>query len=69
MPSTVIRLIAYDTAQSELSVTFVPTGKTYAFSGVPEDVYRDFLAAFSKGQFFNANIRDRYPHREIKRRA
>jgi hypothetical protein len=28
-------------------------------------VYEDFLAARSKGEFFNACIRDRFEHREI----
>jgi hypothetical protein len=69
MPSTAIRFISYDAAQRELFVTFVPTGKTYSYADVPEAVYRDFLAAPSRGQFFNTNIRDRYPYREIKRRA
>lgn len=69
MPSTAIRFISYDATQRELFVTFVPTGKTYSYAGVPEEVYRDFLAAPSRGQFFNASIRDRYTYREIKRRA
>jgi hypothetical protein len=69
MPSTAIRFISYDAQQRELFVTFVPTGKTYSYSDVPEEIYREFLAAGSRGQFFNFNIRDRYPYREIKRRA
>jgi hypothetical protein len=30
-------------------------------------VYRDFLAAESKGEFFNEEIRDAYPYAERKR--
>ncbi len=69
MPSSVIRAIAYDESRNELAVTFVPSGKTYVYSLVPPHVHRAFAAAFSKGRYFNLNIRDRYPCRELKRSA
>jgi hypothetical protein len=64
MPSSAIRLISHDEASERLTVTFV-TGRTYVYESVPEKVYRDFLAAESKGRFFNDTIRDRFTFREI----
>jgi KTSC domain len=59
MPSTVIRSIRYDLAQRELSVTF-QSGKQYRYDAIPPELYDAFKRAFSKGEFFNAHIRDRY---------
>ncbi|NOJ46167.1 KTSC domain-containing protein [Bradyrhizobium archetypum] len=64
MPSTVIRNYRYDAARRALQVTFV-TGRRYVYEGVPPDVFEAFRAAFAKGSFFNREIRDRYPYREI----
>lgn len=68
MPSTAIRFIAYDEGTSRLSVIFV-TGRRYVYENVPETVYQSFINAPSRGQFFNAEIRDRYPYHEVKRSA
>ena len=65
MPSTVIREFAYDPASARLTVTFV-TGRRYIYEGVPEAVAAAFRAAFSKGRFFNARIRDRYRCRPLE---
>lgn len=45
-----------------LVVTFT-TGKTYRYFGVPPEVHRAFLAAASKGTFFNEEIRGPYRYR------
>jgi KTSC domain len=66
MPSTAIRYFRYDSAERELQVTFV-TGRRYIYEDVPPDVSDAFRAAFSKGTFFNREIRDRYACREITR--
>lgn len=42
-----------------LSIWFTGSGR-YDYPGVPEDVYLAFLAAPSKGQFYNDHIKDRY---------
>ena len=42
-----------------LEVEFV-TGSVYRYRNVEEDVYERFLAAPSKGTFFNEHIRDAY---------
>ena len=66
--STAIRFISYDPESERLSVTFV-TGRRYIYENVPEKVYDAFLNAPSRGQFFNFEIRDRFPYREVKRSA
>jgi len=66
MPSTVIRYFHYERAKRELDVTFV-TGRRYIYEAVPPEVFDAFKAAFSKGTFFNREIRDCYAFREITR--
>jgi hypothetical protein len=60
MPSTAVRDIAYDEETGTLEVTFVPTGRRYAYRKVPVEVFDAFRHAFSKGTFFNRHIRDGY---------
>ena len=64
MPSTAIRNFAYDPPSATLTVTFV-TGRRYAYAEVPPQVAAAFGSAFSKGQFFNEAIRDRYAFRRL----
>jgi hypothetical protein len=64
MPSSVIRERFYDAGTARLTITFV-TGRVYMYEDMPPDVAAEFDAAKSKGQFFNAHIRDRYRCREI----
>ncbi|HVY19126.1 MAG TPA: KTSC domain-containing protein [Bauldia sp.] len=65
MPSTVISDWSYDEPRNELTVAFV-TGKVYVYSLVPASVAAAMRAAFSKGVYFNENIRDRYSYRQIR---
>jgi hypothetical protein len=64
--SAVLRIWS-EANDATLFVTFVG-GKTYAYEGVPVPLCRAFLAAESRGRFFNAHIRDRYPYRLVKSR-
>ncbi|MEH2476007.1 hypothetical protein V1281_002820 [Nitrobacteraceae bacterium AZCC 2161] len=64
MPSTAIRLLAYDADAGELRVTFV-SGRRYVYAQVPPEVYSAFIHAPSRGAFFNHEIRDRYAFREV----
>jgi len=59
MPSSVIRSFRYDRARCELLVTF-QSGKRYRYEQVPVELYESMKNAFSKGEFFNAHIRDRF---------
>ncbi|RYE81804.1 MAG: KTSC domain-containing protein [Hyphomicrobiales bacterium] len=65
MPSAAVRDIEYDPESETLWVTFVPTGKRYAYRLVPLAVYDEFIRAFSKGTYFNRFIRDRYGYSEV----
>lgn len=65
MPSTVIRRFAWRAAEHALDVEFV-TGRVYRYAGVPEEVALAMRAAFSKGSFFNRQIRDRYPCKRLR---
>ena len=65
--SSAILRIWYEPNDELLFVTLV-AGKTYAYEDVPGQLCRSFLAAESRGRFFNAHIRDRYPYRLVKSR-
>ena len=67
MPSTVIRRFDYRPDARELVVEFV-TGRIYVYAGVPEAEVEAMRTAFSKGRYFNANIRDRYRYRQVELR-
>ena len=41
------------------------SGGVYAYAGVSESVYRQLLAAPSKGKFFHAYIKGVYPYQRI----
>ena len=64
MPSTAIRSHSYDPQTRALTITFV-TGRRYVYDGVPQEVADGFKAAFSRGTFFNREIRDHYGYREV----
>lgn len=63
MPSTVIRHFSYDPEARQLDVLFT-TGRRYLYHDVPQGAADAFRAAFSKGRYFNANIRDAYDYTE-----
>lgn len=64
MPSSVIRRFEYDPRAAALDVEFV-SGRRYRYAGVPDKVAGAFREAFSKGRYFNARIRDRFPCKEL----
>lgn len=59
MPSSVIRRFDYDAARRRLDIIF-QTGRRYAYWDVPPETVEAFRAAFSRGEFFNREIRDRF---------
>ena len=59
MPSSVIRFFRYDAARRELLVIF-QSGRRYRYQRVPPELNAEMKQAFSKGEFFNAHIRDRF---------
>jgi len=66
MPSTVIRWFDYDAGTQQLLVEF-RSGRRYIYEQVSEETYRRLRGAFSKGEFFNRYIRNRFPFRPLDR--
>jgi len=64
MPSSVIRSFDYRPDERRLEIEFT-TGRRYAYHDVPPETLAEFRAAFSKGRYFNARIRDRYQFTEL----
>jgi len=57
--STNLSDIGHDPVTHTLSVVF--KGRTaYFYPGVPVEVFDRFVAAESKGRFFNAEVKDKY---------
>jgi hypothetical protein len=56
--STVIAAVSY-AADAALDIEFT-SGTTYRYFAVPEGVFHEFLAAESKGAFFNRRIKPCY---------
>lgn len=65
MPSTVIRDWSYDESRNELTVEFV-AGRVYVYALVPPSAATAMRVAYSKGEYFNEHIRDKYRHRQIR---
>ncbi len=63
--SSAIEQVSYDPDAQTLVATFRESGRTYVYADVPEEVYDGLLFSDSLGAYFNANIRDRFPFREI----
>jgi lysyl-tRNA synthetase class 2 len=57
--SSVIRWFDYSLSTRELRVVF-QSGRHYVYRDVPQEIFRGLQAAPSKGEFFNAAIRDQY---------
>ena len=64
--SSAISHIEYSPPTRELHVVFT-TGRSYTYFAVLAEVYHQFRRAASKGEFFNAMIRDRYEFEERHR--
>ena len=63
--SSAIEQVSYDPDAHTLIATSRDSGRTYVYDDVPEEVYDGLLFSDSLGAYFNAHIRDRFPHREI----
>jgi len=57
--STNIRSIGYDEESQTLEVEFT-SGGIYDYARVPKNVHQRFMAAASKGRFFDSSIKDKY---------
>jgi hypothetical protein len=58
-----IRAIGYDRVRRLLFIDYISSRGTYAYEGVPPEVYAELQAASSKGQFVNWRIKNHYGYR------
>lgn len=63
MPSTVIKDFRYDAAHARLTITFI-NGRIYEYYAVPPATDEAMRRAFSKGTFFNRQIREHFPFKD-----
>ena len=62
--SSVIESVGYDPDTNVLEIHF-HTGRKYVYFMVPSAVCAGLMAASSAGNYFNVEIRNRFPYREI----
>ena len=68
LASSVIRGAWYLPKRQQLDLLFT-SGRRYIYSNVPMTIANGFAAAESKGRFYNFEIRNRFPCREVERGA
>lgn len=65
--SSLLSSIEYLSNQT-LELTF-RSGVTYRYFAVPQAVVAEFIAAESKGAYFNRHVRDRFPYQRLSKSA
>jgi hypothetical protein len=63
--SSVIRYYSFDAETGALEIEF-NSGSQYRYSGVPKATLEALEAAPSKGRFFDAHIRERFPTERVR---
>jgi KTSC domain len=64
--SSMIHAIGYDSKKRMLEVVF-NSGRTYCYEGVPPKIYKELMAAESKGRYMRNEIIDVYPYAQFSR--
>jgi hypothetical protein len=62
--STNLAFVEYDPKFKKLKIWF-KNGGIYAYGGVPENIFTDFMDASSKGTFFKSFIDRKFPTQKI----
>ncbi len=65
--SEVLSSIGYDHEEAVLEIEF-RNGRIYHYYAVPPSVYKALMASESAGNYFNHEVKDRYPTEPISRR-
>jgi KTSC domain len=63
--SSMMQSAGYDDDHAVLEIEFV-TGHVYRYHAVPRRILRELLDAESKGRYFDAYIRDKYPTMRVR---
>lgn len=66
--SSMLLAVGYDRASHELEAVFVD-GAVWRYRNVPVRVYRELLAADSKGSYMRFFVIDVYPDYKLRRRS
>ncbi len=61
LESSWLERAGYDAETRVLTIRMKNSSDVYEFRDVPEEVFREFLGAESKGAFFATKIQDQYP--------
>jgi hypothetical protein len=64
LDSSALNAVAYLPAQRLLYLEF-RSGERYRYFGFPPELYREFLAAESKGTYFAQNIRNHFAYEQL----
>lgn len=64
MPSSVIRKYYYKPELEILRIIYV-SGAVYDYLDVPQEIFDDFRAAFSKGTYLNKNIKPNFRYVKV----
>ncbi|MBS0276897.1 MAG: KTSC domain-containing protein [Proteobacteria bacterium] len=67
LDSEALLAVRYDYSRKVLRATFRSSGRTYDYFGVTPREYAEFMAAKSKGAWFNARIRDHHRFEEVRK--
>jgi hypothetical protein len=62
--SSMMLSAGYDDAHAVLEIEFV-TGTVYRYHAVPRRAWTGLMEAQSKGRYFEAHIRDKYPMKRV----
>lgn len=62
--STMLRSVGYDPSTRVLELEF-RNGRLYRYGEVDEEIYRELMAAPSKGRYFLDHIDDQYPYAPV----
>jgi hypothetical protein len=62
--STDLLSVGYDAINMVLEIEF-KHGGVYRYTGVPQSIYTALVGSSSKGTFFHARIKDRFPTTRI----
>lgn len=62
--SSTLRAIGYDSASQVLGVQFT-SGAIHHYLNVPDDLWREFESALSKGSFYALNVRSKFASEKL----
>jgi hypothetical protein len=62
--SSDLNSVGYDNEGHILEIAY-NSGGIYQYQNVPEEVYSQLLSAPSKGKYFHAFIKNKYPYRRV----